>query len=297
MRTKFNHYGLWAAAVFLLVGLSFGVTDQRPVAAFWPAQNGEPIIVTEKGCDFDFDYDGDGEPNGSFDPAGDGYLLQDTPVIGHCFFQVSVIVDATIIVESELADWDADAEIERVAKQYAETKSLNSGRSEIAVSDGGHRVNIWLRGKTPRGSAHNALPEKYRHDIQVPRHFKLVNITVTTDAGDKEWVVSHDAESASNAYIEAYDAVNEVTNDPDSALPASVLALSQQLLSEGYPEIAVRVIALEVSADSNGGGDSDGTFLPVWAWVAVAAGLVLIVVAAVLWWMWMRRSPSLPDDD
>lgn len=296
MRTKFNYYGLWVVAAFLVVWLAFEVADQRPADAFLPAQDGAPITVTEKGCDFDFDHDSDGESDGSFDPDGDDYLPQDTPVIAHCFFQVSVIVDATITVESELADWNADAEIERVAKQHTEKETLNAGRSEIAINDGGHRVNIWLRGNTPRGSARNRLPEQYSHDLQVPHSFKLVNITVTTDAGDKEWVESHDVKSASNAYIEAYAAVNKAANDPNNALPASVLALAQQLLREGYPAIAERVIALEFAADSNGGDDNGGMLLPIWAWVVVVVIIIaVIVIGAGIWWM--RREPRLPDDD
>ena len=296
MRAKFNHYGLWAAAL-LAVCFAFGAAGGGPAAAFWLAQDGAPITVTDKGCDFNFDHNDDSEPDGSFDPEGEDYLPQATPVIAHCWFRVSVIVDATITVESELADWNAKAEIERVDRRHTEEKTLNAGRSELAISAGGHRVNIRLRGNTPRGSTRNSLPEQYAHDLQVPHQFKLVNITVTTDAGDKEWVASHDVESASNAYIEADAAVNQAANTPNSTLPASVLALAQQLLHEGYPEIAERVIALDFPVDDAGGEDNGGIGLPIWAWGVIIAVITIAVIgigAAVIWWM--RREPQLLDD-
>lgn len=296
MRAKFNHYGLWAAAL-LAVCFAFGVAGQPPASAFWPAQDGAPITVTEKGCDFNFDHNDDREPDGSFDPDGDDYLPQATPVIAHCWFRVSVIVDATITVESELADWNAKAEIERVARRHTEEFTLNAGRSELAIKTGGHRVNIRLHGNTPRGSARNSLPEQYAHDLQVPHPFKLVNITVTTDAGDKEWVASHDVESASNAYIEADVAVNRAANTPNSTLPASVLALAQQLLREGYPEIAERVIALDFPVDAADGDDNGGIGLPIWAWAGIIAAIIIAVTGAVVIVIrWMRREPQLLDD-
>ena len=288
----FPRLRLTAVVLVAILALWAGLS-QQPLAASAPSQSdGEPITVTEKGCDFDYDYDADGQPNGPFDPADGDYLPQDAWILGHCWFQVSVIVAANIRFESELVDWDGDVDLERVARQHSEPQSVNAGSSDIHIGEGGYRINIKLRGRTPRGFELKSLNEEYSHDLQIPRQFKLVNITVTTDAGDKEWVESHDVSSASAAYIEAHSTIVEAENTSENPLPPSVMTLGRQLLDEGYPQIALRVVALEFQTDDN---DANGGILPVWVWVAIIIAVVLLALGAVAVWLIMRK-PSLDDD-
>ena len=285
-------FRLALVAVFA-VALAVGVWH-RPAEAFVPAQAGnDPIIITENGCDFDLDNNADGQPDQPFEPVADRYLPQDTAVIIHCWFQVTTIADAAIQLESGLAGWSAVAEITRETEDYSEDVELNIGESAIVVESGGYHVNLNMSGITPRGSDRVEVSKGYWHDLQVPRLFRLIDIAITTDARDKEIVVSETVSSASTAYIRTHDTIAQAESDPESPLPRVVLDLGQKLLDEGYPSMAERVVELDLSML----GDADqGSILPTWVWVVGAIVVVLfIVIVAAIWWI--RRPPPLLDDD
>ena len=291
MRFKLGSIGLMLALVAALAVAPW----QRPLEAFGPAQgDNEPIIITEKGCDFDLDNNADGQPDQPFEPAAVGYLPQDSAVIVHCWFQVTTIADAVIQLESGLIGWSAAAEITRETEDYSEDVDLNIGESDIVLEAGGHHVNLNMSGRTPRGSDRVEVSKGYWHDLQVPSLFRLIDIVVTTDARDKAVVASETVSSASTAYIRAYDAIARAENDPRSALPQSALELGQNLLNEGYPSIAERVVELDFPAV---GDDEKGGIMPTWLWVviAVVGAVLLIVIVAAIWWM--RRPAQLLDDD
>ena len=278
----------------LAIALAVGVW-QPTLEAFAPAQAGnDPIIVTEKGCDFDLDNNGDGQPDQPFEPAAGGYLPQDTMVIVHCWFQATTVADAEIQLESGLEGWSAIAEITRETEDYSRDVDLNSGESDIVVQAGGYHVNLNMSGRTQRGSAREEIANGYWHDLQVPSLFRLVDIAITTDARDKEVVVSETVSSASTAYIRAHNAVSKSENDPESALPKSVLDLAKKLLDEGYPRMAERVVDLEFQT---AGSEESGRGLPTWSYVVIAVVVVVLLTAigVVIWWI--RRPPTLPDDD
>lgn len=289
-----REFRIMAAATFAII-IFYGLISALPLAAAVSAQdNSEPIVITEKGCDFDFDRNSDGEPDGSFDPENIRYLPQDTSVLGRCFFQVTTTSDAVIEFESQLNDWAGVGTKEKVARQLSETIEVDAGKSEITISEGGSLINIDLSGNTPRGYDRNDLREGYKHDLQVPRTFRLIDIKITTDAGDSEWVVTQDVSSASNAYIEADDAITRASNDLENPLPLAVLQLGKQLLREGYPEIAVRVTNLEFPTNSN--EEEERKILPTWVWGIIVAVVLVIGVAGFLIWLF-RRKPQFDDDD
>ena len=289
---RINSAPLALAAVFAAV-FAIGLW-QHPVAAFVPPQrDSEPIIVTENDCDFDLDNNGDGQPDQPFDPAGGGYLPQHTTVIAHCWFQVTTIADAVIQLESGLESWYAVAEITKATEQYSEDVELNGGESDTVIKAGGHHVNLNMFGQTPRGSDTREVGKGYRHELQVPNLFRLIDIAITTDARDKEVVVSETVSSASTAYIRAHDAIADAESDPENALPPSVLELGRELLEEGYPRTAERVVNLEFQMTGNG---EKGGLLPIWGYGVIIAGAVLLIAIGVVIWLW-KRQPTPPDND
>ena len=289
-----REFRIMAAATFATI-IFYGLISALPFAAAVSAQdNIEPIAITERGCDFDFDRNSDGEPDGSFDPKSIRYLPQDTPVLGRCFFQVTTTSDAVIEFESQLNDWAGVGTKEKVARQLSETIEVDAGKSEVTISAGGSLINIDLSGNTPRGYDRKDLPEGYKHDVQVPREFRLINIKITTDAGDSEWVVTQDISSASNAYIEADHAIIRISNDLENPLPPAVLQLGKQLLQEGYPEIAVRVTNLEFPTDSK---KEERKILPLWVWWIVVVVVVVLVIGVAGFVILRRKQNSQFDEE
>ena len=283
-----------AAVVVLAVAVSVGVW-QHSLEAFVPVQTGnDPIIITERGCDFDLDNNADGQPDQPFEPTSGDYLPQDTAVIIHCWFQATTAADAVVQLESGLEGWSAVAEITRETEDYSEDVALNVGENEIVVEAGGNHINLNMSGRTPRGIDRTEVSKGYWHDLQVPSLFRLVDIVITTDARDKEIVVSETVSSASTAYIRAHDAIVKAQSNPHNAVPQSALHLGQKLLDEGYPRMAERVVELDFTAA--GDADQENT-LPIWVWVVIAVvAVALIVIAVVIWWL-IKRQPPPPDDD
>ena len=290
---SFPSLGLIASLLFTAV-LVWVLIIGRPVSASPQEQGGAaPITITEKGCDFDIDDDGDGESDGGFDPSDGAYLPQGDSVLGECFFKVTSTAAARVTVESQLENWVVDGFYQKVAREIREPVSLNGGDPSFTLDSGGHQIRFDLTGDIPRGHDRAEMGEGYYHDLQVPKHFKLVDITVTTDAGDKEWVQSHEVSSASVSYIDAHYEISQTASHADSQVPPSVVAFSQQLLAEGYPEIAVRVIDLQFVTDDD--PTSQRVELPGWVWGVIAVGVIAVVAGGGVFW-WARRPPPSVDD-
>ncbi len=282
--------------IWLLLAASVGsaLILSLPVYSSPPEQgSAAPITITERGCDFDIDDDGDGKSDGSFDPADGEYLPQGDSVLGKCFFRVTATAATKISIESQLEHWEANGVYNKVAREISQPISLNAGGPSFTLDPGGHEITLVLKGDIPRGHAREELGEGYYHDLQIPKEFKLVDITVTTDAGDKEWVESHDVSSASISYIDAHSDINDALNEQETPIPPSVLAFSQQLLEEGYPEIAVRVTELNFPQDA---AEADrGIDISWWVWLVIVGGIVLVgIVGFIIWWA--RRPPRMADD-
>ena len=70
-------------AVFLAVIALWIMADSLRLAAAPPFQAGDdPIVVSNKWCEFDLDYDNDGESNGSFNPDDGSYFPKKPPFWG-----------------------------------------------------------------------------------------------------------------------------------------------------------------------------------------------------------------------
>ena len=284
-------FGITMSAIF--AGILLVAAWQQTVDAFTPLQTGgEPIIVTEKGCDFGFDNNSDDQSDQPFNPAPGEYLPQDTPVLAHCWFQLTTMADADVRLESGLEGWSADAKITRETKQYSYDEKLNVGRPDMLLNLGGHHVDLIMRGRTPSGHDRKEIAKGYEHDLQVPHQFRLIEITVISDARDEEVVFSETVSSASTAFMRAQDAMDKAEKDP--AMPPSVLELGGQLLEEGYPQIAERVVELQFPAAGDDASNWKG--LPVvWVWVVIAVFIAVIILGLVVWFI--RRKPAGWDDD
>ena len=277
-------------AVFMAVLALWIMADSLRVAAAPPFQTGsDPIVVSNKWCEFDLDYDDDGESNGSFNPDDGSYLPQETPILGKCNFTFTAAVRSTILFDSELDDWRAEVTLtEEPSGAVRETGTVHLGNRRIEGVTGGMVATVDLKGRTPRGELPRDLPQGYQHQVQIPERFRLLEITIITSADDRERVASHEVSAASNAYIEARQEI-AVIHDSETAPPAEVMALADQLLAEGYPEIAERVAALQLQpaappvVEDTGGSN-------IWMLIAIVLIVIIVIVLGVIGVMLIRSN-------
>lgn len=283
-----------AATLSLTAVVAWALILHTPAYSSPPEQSGAPpITITKNDCDFDVDDDADGESDGRFDPADGQYLPQGDAVLADCFFNVTSTAAIKVTVESQLENWEAEGFYEKVARERDNPISLDGGNQSFTLDPGGHQIKFLMVGKIPRGHNRVDLGEGYYHDLQIPKRFKLIDITVTTDAGDKEWVASHEVSAASVSYIDARHEINQARNNAEGSVPASVLEFGEQLLGEGYPEIAVRAIELDFPQDA---GETERKInVPSWVWLAIFGGIALISIVGVVIW-WARKPPTLAGD-
>ena len=263
-------------AVALTVAASFQYTSAAPSSQGGPE-------VDDLWCEFKLDHNGDGEGDETFDPSTVVYLPQETGILAECEFTATTPVKATVQFESELEDWRANvlASEEPSGRKIVED-AVRVGNREIEVPAGGMVVKVDLiSGSTPRGEGLNDLSQNYSHQLQLPVEFRLLEITVVTGAGNQTRVVSHDVAAASNAFIDARQAIDQTVSSPDA------LALAEQLLSEGYPDIAERVAAMPIPAPEEGGTN-------IWMWITIALAAVVVVVVIILL-IGNIRSRGTPD--
>ena len=270
-------------AGILLLGLL--LLPVHILSAFGSAQgDAEPVDITEKECVFWSDFDNDGEGDEEVNTGPDKYTRQETVVVGGCTFQLNTRTAATLIVESELDDWRSRVEIAR-EPALPEKFTLHPSRNEISGLEGGMRVSVNHTGATPRSVKSRTLRDGYEHEVQVPRQFRLLEITVITPAG-KQDRLEESVQSASNAYIEARRRISERTNAAAGESPDALTALAGELLGKGYPEIAESV--LELKTDYAG-----SSAINWWMWITIA--LAIIIVASIFGFgiiYWLSRRPS-----
>lgn len=253
-----------------------------PLFASGPLQNGSAtsVDIADRECAFWLDFDADGEGDDAIDTGPDHYARQETAVVGGCTFRLNTDAAATLVVKSELDDWKATVEIIR-NPGAPETKTLYPARPEIPGLQGGMEIRIDHQGATPRSEKNRTLRDDYNHAVQTPRQFRLLEVTVTTPDGISDRL-EQSVQSASSAYIEAHRRIS--ASNPDESSSA---ALAAELLAEGYPQIAGRVLAL-TDASGNTGADW-------WRWPALALAAVLVIAAIVIAVMYLRHRSSAPD--
>lgn len=260
----------WPAALLaglLLVALLLLSTS--PSAAFAPAQGGGVVDIAEKECSFWLDYDDDGEGDAVINTGPDSYARQETPVVGGCSFKLNTDTETTLIVVTELADWSSEVEIAR-EPGLPQRVTLHPGRTEIPGLQGGMRISVSHTGITPRSGKLRALPDDFTHEVQIPRSFRLLEITVTAADGTKDRL-EESVQSATSAYIDTHAHLSDRIRQDDAAAAEAAVALADELLAEGYPQLADRVLALEVSP-----ADSGGT--KWWLWITIGIGAVAVLV-------------------
>ncbi len=271
----FLRHRLALKSVFLAVAALMAIVSGQYAIAAPPPQNGsDPIVVSNKWCEFDFDYDDDGVPNSSFDPESISYLPQETSILGKCNFTFTASAKNTVSFDSELDDWRAEVKLtEEPAGVVLGSATVHPGNRSVEGAISGVVGTVELRGRTPRGEKQEDLPQGYIHQLQIPQEFRLLEITIITSADDRERVVSYNVSAASNDYREAHQAITEVGRDIETAPPEEVLDLASQLLSEGYPRIAERVASLSPAPPEDNGG--------VNIWMLITIGLVVVIVIAI----------------
>ena len=274
----------------IVLGLG-GLHSPDPLAASGPSQGREgPPEFTGRQCAFWLDYDNDGEGDEALPTM---YILQETNVVGGCDFRLNAPEEATIIVGSELVDWEVEVEIKR-EPGASDDYQMYPGRTEIPGIQGSMRIIANLtRGYSPRSVKVRTLRDGYHHEVQIPEEFRLLEIMVTTPDGKRDRL-EQNIHSASGAYITAY---REVT-DPGGDLPEWVIVLAQEWLEEGYPQIASSIVTREAAAeDRDSGGPGWWKWAAIATWIAAAAVLVSALAAYVLMNRTPRVRPSPPGVD
>lgn len=238
---------------------------------------GNSVDIADRECAFWLDFDGDGEGDDAVDTGPDNYARQETAVVGGCTFRLNTDAEATLVVKSELDDWKATVEIIR-NPGAPETKTLYPARPEIPGLQGGMEIRIDHRGATPRSEKNRTLRDDYNHAVQTPRQFRLLEVTVTTPDGISDRL-EQSVQSASSAYIEAN---RRISGYPQDNAPAVTLAA--ELLADGYPQIADRVLGLTDASVSSGTN--------WWMWATIAILCVLGIFAVAVGFMYFRNSSS-----
>ena len=272
--------GLFLAAVLLTLPAS-----PMPLNAAGPFQGNGSVDIADKECSFWLDFDRDGEGDSRIETNPGGYVTQETAVVGSCEFRLNTPTESTLLVASELIGWNSEVEITREPGSPRRV-ILHPGDTEIPGLVGGYRVIIKHNGATPRSGKSRSVGDGYHHDVQIPLPLRLLEVTVTTADGTSDRL-EENIQSASNAYIVAHGRIAKA--DDDGATPDAVITLASELLAEGYPQIADRVLALEV-APAGGGGVS------LWMWIAIIIAVaVLIAVIVILLALFSRRQGSTGD--
>ena len=252
-----------AAALILMV--SPGI-----LSAAGPVQEdfAEPEI-TDDNCNFLSDEDGDGEGDVRLD--GWEYIHQESPVIGTCEFRLNAPTAVTLIIESELTGWKTDVSLNKGTGEPAEFKK-HPGDNEIPNVEGAMSVTVKLWGDTPRSIESRTMLDGYKHEVQIPEEFRLLEITAVTKDGRRERL-EQESEAASDAYIQ----VHRKLSDSQGELPEWANTLAEEWLAEGYPQVADGIIAQALELNEGGGGGINW-----WMWAAIATWAVIIAAGVAL---------------
>ncbi len=249
------------------------------VALFWPGStSAQPPLqrgletpeIAEPECSFYLDRDGDGEGNERFDAEPEEYVPQETPIVGGCTFKLNTPAEATMVVESELKDWNGDFKLKKEPGIPTEHK-VYPGDKEIPNVQGSMVVTLNFRGNTPRSIRSRTLPDGYWHEVQIPEEFQLLEVTVVTADGRRDRL-EKSVKTASVAHIQAYRQLSE----QETELPNWAVALAQERLAEGYPQFADHVITMAMNSGNAGSGGINR-----WMWSAIITWAVIFILGAV----------------
>lgn len=255
-----------AAAILLIAAALILLASPALLSASGAAQDGSATPeITEPECSFWLDYDGDGEGNEPFDADPDEYILQETPVVGGCTFKLNAPTPVTMLVESELRDWEATVALKR-EPDPAEEFRMYPGKGKRDGIAGSMRVTANLEGNTPRSSKIRN-PDGYRQEVQIPEQFRLLEITVTTPDGSRDRLELN-IQSASGAYLHAHDRIAQVQR----SLPDWVIDLAQEWQGEGYPQVADSIVS---QSAANTGGSNGPNW---WMWGFIGTWVLIIII-------------------
>ena len=275
---RFNARSIATAAMLVVAASAFASIQANPLVGSMPGQSSPNTPdITDKECAFWLDHNGDGKGD---DRLSGEYILQETPVVGGCDFKLSAPEVATIIVESELTDWEAEVEIKREPGP-SEGFKIYPGRAEIPGMDGRMRVIVnFVAGDTPRSEKSRVLQDGYRHEVQIPDEFRILEVTVTTADGSKDWLAKN-AQAASSEYIR----VHRIISERQGEVPEEIVTLAKEWMAEGYPQVAASII--ELDTDSAAGVGS------WWKWAAGAiVGVIIIAIVGTIYWVFLRTPPA-----
>lgn len=269
----------WFAGLFLATLLL--LSHALPLSASGLLQGSDAVDIADRECTFWLDFDGDGEGDELIDTAPGNYTRQETAIVGGCEFRLNTPAQSTLVVTSELKRWISEVELTREPGSPNRI-TLQPGDTEIPGLEGGYRVIISHRGTTPRSGKSRPVGDDYAHEVQVPLSLRLLEVEVTTPDGTSDRL-EENIQSASSAYIDAHRRIAEHDGN-DTASPSVILA--GELLAEGYPQIADRVMILDAVSTADG-----GTNWWMWSTIAIAL-LVLVAIALAIFISRQSRSGS-----
>ena len=277
----------WTAIWLLLAAAAAGVAiTPQTLRASGPMQDDAVADISEPECAFWLDFDGDGEGDEAVEIHPDKYIRQETPVVGGCEFRLNTQAEATLVLVSELTDWSSEVEVIQ-EPGMPRPFTRHPGKNEIRDLRGSMRIEVNHTGVTPRSVKVRTLRDGYEHEVQVPRSFRLLEVTVITQDGRLDRL-DESVQSASAAYISAHQLVLGSRFAPETSGPGEVVALANDLLEQGYPQIATDVLNLE-------GGEVGKGVSAVWKWMAIALAVVVFVLiagACVVFYLSRRNLPS-----
>ena len=255
-----------AAAILLSIAVALMLLSAPGIlSAAGPAQDGSDTPeITDDNCSFLLDEDSDGEGDVRLD--GWEYIHQESPVIGTCAFRLNAPAAVTLIIESELTGWKSDVSLNEEPGEPAEFKK-HQGDNEIPEVEGAMSVTVKLWGDTPRSIKSRTMLDGYKHEVQIPEEFRLLEITAITKDGRRERL-EQESEAASEAYIQ----VHRKLSDSQGELPEWANTLAEEWLAEGYPQVADGIIAQALEINEDGGGSANW-----WMWAAIATWVVIVV--------------------
>jgi hypothetical protein len=266
---------LAGSGLLALLSLTLLLLSTHPVVASVPLQgNGGSVDIYDKECTFWLDFDDDGEGDLEIDAGAGSYARQQTPVVGSCEFKLNTPVAATLVLETELDVWRSEVELVQ-EPGLPERRVLQPGKVSIPDLEGGMKITIEHRGLTPRSGKVRPLNDGYQHQVQVPRPFRLLEIKITTPADDYDRL-EESSNSASRDYIAVHERISNPSPGDETAMatPDEITILAKELLDEGYPQIADRLLEVEVES-----GHRDG--VNWWMWSTIALIVVILIVIAV----------------
>ena len=271
MRSPYSHF-TWTVVSLALAASVAGIAIMpQTLQASGPMQGDAVVDISETECAFWLDFDGDGEGDEAVEIHPDKYIRQETPVVGGCEVRLNTQEEATLVLVSELTDWSSEVEVIQ-EPGMPRPFTLHPGKNEIPGLRGSMRIEVTHTGVTPRSVKLRTLRDGYEHQVQVPRSFRLLEITIITPDGRLDRL-EESVQSASAAYISSHQLVFGSRFAPDATRPSEVVTLANDLLEQGYPQIATDVLDLE--AGSVGKGVS-----AVWKWTAITLAVVVMALIA-----------------